>query len=338
MSTNHQETSVKTLITGATGYIGQRLAFHLADQGEVVHVLVRNRAAQQLLNHPNIHVFIGDIEDKEAVQSAMQGCTRVYHVAGLVRLAHKDPSLFYRTNVDGTKNLLEAALEAGAKKFIYTSSTAVLGPSLNKPMRESDPRITGYDNDYETSKQMAEILVKEFNDKGLTGVIVSPSRVYGPGVATYSSGVNRFIQNFIRRGYYFVPTCDHVTSNYVYIEDVIRGHILAMELGRGGEKYILGGENISFGEFMRVIKERAESNGRFIKLPKSIIKAAALTAQAKAWAMNESPELTPKVVERLFQNFSFSSDKAVAELGYTITPFENGIRFTIAHLKNGSHA
>jgi nucleoside-diphosphate-sugar epimerase len=282
-------------------------------------------------------VFIGDIQDSNAVKRAMQGCTHVYHVAGLVRLAHKDPTLFYRTNVDGTKNLLQAALEAGAKKFIYTSSTAVIGPSLNEPLRESDPRIIGYDNDYEVSKQMAETLVSEYNAKGLPGVIVSPSRVYGPGIATYSSGVNRFIHNFIRRGFYFVPTCDDVKSNYVYIEDVIKGHILAMQVGRGGEKYILGGENVPFGDFMRIIKEHAQTNGRFIRLPKSLINVVAFGSQAKAWAMNQSPELTPKVVARLFQNFSFSSDKAIAELGYTITPFDTGIRMTISHLKNGKH-
>ncbi|HLF65321.1 MAG TPA: NAD-dependent epimerase/dehydratase family protein [Saprospiraceae bacterium] len=338
MSINPQDNANKTLITGASGYIGQRLALYLANQGETVHVLVRNRAARQILNHPDIHLFEGDIQDLEAVHRAMNGCTHAYHVAGLARLAHKDPTLFYRTNVDGTKNLLQAAFDANVKKIVYTSSTAVIGPSLNKPMRESDPRIIGYDNDYEVSKQMAENLVKEFNARGLTGVIVSPSRVYGPGIATYSSGVNRFIYNFLRRGFYFVPTCDDIKSNYTYIDDVIHGHILAMLLGRGGEKYILGGENVSFGEFMRTIKMHAENKGYFIRLPKSVIKAVAMTAQAKAWTMNQSPELTPKVVDRLFQNFSFSSEKAIAELGYSITPFDEGIRKTIVHLRNGSHA
>jgi nucleoside-diphosphate-sugar epimerase len=267
----------------------------------------------------------------------MQGCTQVFHLASLVRLAHKDPTLFYRTNVDGTKNVLDAALEAGVQKVVFTSSTAVIGPTINHPMRESDPRIASFENDYEVSKQMAETLVKEYNAKGLTGVIVSPSRVYGPGIATYGNGVNRFIQNFLRRGYYFVPTCDEVKSNYVYIEDVLQGHLLAMQHGRGGEKYILGGENISFRDFTKIIKMHAQNNGRFIRIPKSVIKAAAFTTQFTAWIRNQNPELTPKVVDRLFKNFSFSSDKAVAELGYTITSFDDGVKLTISHLKNSSN-
>lgn len=337
MSSQQKDNSKKTLITGASGFIGHRLAFYLAERGETVHVLVRNPSAQQVLNHENIHVFLGDIEDLNAVRTAIAGCTHVFHIAGLVRLAHKDPTLFYRTNVDGTKTILDAAEEAGVEKVVFTSSTAVIGPSIKHPMRESDPRIASFDNDYEVSKHMAELLVKEYNARGLTGVIVSPSRVYGPGLATYGNGVNRFMNNFLRRGYYFVPTCDEVTSNYVYIDDVIRGHILAMELGRGGEKYILGGENVSFREFTRIIKAHAQNNGKFFRIPKSIIKATAMTSQLKAWIRNESPELTPKVVERLFQNFAFSSDKAVAELGYTITSFDDGVKHTISYLKNGQH-
>lgn len=332
-----QDPGNKTFITGATGYVGHRLAFHLAERGETVHVLVRSRAARQLLQHPNIHIFEGDIQQPDAIRQAMQDCSHVYHVAGLARLSHKDPTLFYRVNVDGTRNLLEVAWELQVKKFVFTSSTAVIGPSLHQPMREHDPRIIGFDNDYEVSKQMAEDLVKEFNAKGLTGVIVSPSRVYGPGIATYGSGVNRFITGYLKRRFSVIPTCDHVRSNYVYIDDVILGHILAMERGRGGEKYILGGENIAFGEFINTIRKNAEINGRFIKIPKSVIKTAIMLAQVKALIMNQSPELTPKVVDRLFQNFSFSSDKAIAELGYTITPFDDGIRKTISHLRNGTH-
>ena len=327
-----------TLITGATGYIGQKLALHLADEGESVHLLIRNHTHRRLPSHANIQLFEGDIEDMKAVQNAIRGCTRVYHVAGLVRLTHKDPTLFYRVNVDGTKNLLQAAKEEGVRKFVYTSTTGVIGPSLGLPMRECDPRTVGYDNDYEISKEMAEILVKEYGSNGLEGVIVSPSRVYGPGLSTLSSGVNRFIKGFLKKGFAVVPLCNDVQGNYAYIDDVIKGHILAMHKGRSGEKYILGGENVSFGDLMRTIKEQSRSRGRFIKIPKSVIKVAAFGSQVKALMLNQSPEITPKVVDRLFISCAFSSEKAIDELGYSITPFIEGMRVTIGHIKNGSHA
>ena len=330
-------TSGTTLITGATGYIGQRLAMHLAEQGESVHVLVRNQNARQILNHPNIRFFEGDLLHPDAVKAAVQGCTNVYHVAGLARLTHKDPTLFYKINVEGTRNLLEAAVTAHAENLVYTSSAGVLGPSLHKPMRESDPRTIGYDNDYEVSKLLAEKLVTEYNKNGFKTTIVAPSRVYGPGIATYSNGVNRFISRFLKRSFSFIPLRNDATSNYAFIEDVIRGHIQALNSGRGGEKYILGGENVVFSDFIRIIRECNQNKGWFIKIPKSVIKAAAFGVQLKGIVMNESPEVTPKVIDRLFQNFCFSSDKAIAELGYEITPFEEGIRQTILHLRNGRH-
>jgi nucleoside-diphosphate-sugar epimerase len=324
-----------TLITGATGYIGQKLAYHLAGQGLKVHLLVRNAAQRNLPSHQNISIFEGDVQDPGSVQKAIHGCTQVYHVAGLARLIHKDPSVFYRVNVDGTKNLLEAAKAEGVRKFIYTSTTGVIGPSLNQPMRECDPRTIGYDNDYETSKELAEHLVVQFSSNGLEGVIVSPSRVYGPGLSTYSSGVNRFIQGYLKKGFAVVPICDHVYGNYAYIDDVIAGHILAMEKGRNGERYILGGENVSFGSLMQAIRHESR-RGRFIRIPKSIIKTAALGSQMKAMVLRQTPELTPRMVDRLFLSCAFSSDKAIRELGYSITPFTEGIRKTISHIKNGT--
>lgn len=333
MSTANTKSGNAILVTGATGFIGQRLAHHLAELGETVHVLIRNINATQFLQHPLIKIFKGDIEDIESVRHAMRGCNRVYHVAGLVRFAILDTSLFYRVNVEGTRNVLEAARGLGIEKVVFTSTTGVIGPSLTMPMSEDDPRITGYDNHYEITKHLAEVVVREFYEQGVQAVIVSPSRVYGPGITTYSNGVNRFILGFIKKKFAVIPICDDVTANYVYIDDVVKGHVLAMQSGIAGEKYILGGENISFRDFTNVIRTQSGIKGVFIKIPKSLIKAGASGVQIKAWILRQAPELTPRVVDRLFQNFSFSSDKAVRDLGYIITPFSEGIQKTIAHLK-----
>jgi nucleoside-diphosphate-sugar epimerase len=325
-------------ITGATGYIGHRLAMYLAEQGQQVHILVRNLNSDKVPKHPLIQAFAGDIVDPDSIRSAMQGCTQVYHIAALVRLAHKDPSQFNKVNVEGTRNVLEVALELNIERCIFTSTTGVIGPSLNKPMREQDPRIVGFENSYEITKQIGESLVLKFNKKGLPGIIVSPSRVYGPGPATYSSGVNRFIDGFLNRPFTVVPTCDEVSGNYAFIDDVVHGHALAMRHGKDGERYILGGENVAFGDFINLVRTRAESKSRFIKIPKSVIKIAAFGALFKALVTNQSPDLTPKLVDRLFLHCSFSCDKAIADLGYQITPFDDGIRKTISHLRNGRHA
>lgn len=325
------------LVTGATGYLGQRLAMHLAQRAHDVHLLVRNASATKMLTHPRIRIHTGDITQIASVRGAMTGCTHVFHVAGLARLSHKDPSLFYRVNVDGTRNVLQAALEAGVKKMVYTSSTGVIGPSLGIPMSESDPRIFGYTNDYEISKHMAEQLVEEYAMLGLHGVIVSPSRVYGPGIETYSNGVNRFIRNTLNHPVTFIPDCGRVKSNYAFIDDVVHGHILAMEKGIQGEKYILGGENVPFATLVDLIRQHTPQRKPLVRLPKSVIRAAAGCIAATAWLGRRSPALTPKVIDRLFQEFIFSSDKAITQLGYEITPFAEGVKQTVHFLQNGKH-
>ena len=324
-------------MTGATGYVGQRLAMRLAHAGHRVHALVRKSTAKEVLDHPNIVLFEGDILQPESIQAAIKGCAQVFHVAALARLVHKDPNEFYRINVAGTENVLKAAVGAGVEKFVLTSTTGVLGPCLNQPMREQDPRIYGYDNHYETSKQLAEMLVEQYNQNGLEALVVMPSRVYGPGISTYSNGVNRFISGYLKKGFSVIPKCPTIAGNYVFLDDVVEGHLLAMQHGKGGERYILGGENVAFGDFTKTIREVA-GTGRFVTVPTFLIKATALMAQLKALITRSSPELTPRMVERLFLHCQFSSDKAKSELNYQVTPFREGITKTIAHLKNGTHA
>jgi len=328
---------MKVFITGATGYIGQKLIQAAIDKGFIVHALVRDHSAAQLQQHERIHYFKGDITDYHSVVKSMEGCDTVMHAAGITQLWHHDRTVFYRVNVGGTKNILEAASFHHVKRFVYTSTCGVLGPSYGDPVAEEDPRITPFENDYEISKHCAEELVKEYLRKGLFTVIVALPRVYGPGLLTGGNPISKLIGNTIKRGIGFVPDAKQVVGNYAFIDDVIEGHFLALQKGLGGEKYNLGGENHSYKEFFDNVRKLSPRKIHLITIPKFLLKIAGNLIYTKSLLTKTHNHLTPKTVERLYQNRAVSCDKAVRQLGYQITPFEIGIQQTIQFLKTKNY-
>ena len=329
---------MKILITGASGYVGNRMAHTLADMGNEVHAIVRSASAKELLQHPGIVVFRGDIQDKESLLIAMKGCGQVYHTAAMVRLWAKDPSVFYKVNVDGTRNVLDTAVETGVKKLVFTSTCGVIGPSLNQPMNEKDPRIAGFDNDYDLSKFLAEKLVAEYSKKGLFTVIASASKVYGPGIETHPLSVNNVIRRFVLGKITFCPSPENLVSNYVFIDDLIHGHILAIENGTSGEKYIIGGENLSYTEFFQTISKVSGKTGRLIRGTKNIGRLYGLCHFLYSKLLHKEPFFTAKGANHIFCNKSFSCSKAMQELGYAITPFADALQPTIHFLKQKNYA
>jgi nucleoside-diphosphate-sugar epimerase len=328
---------MKIFVTGATGYIGQQLVKALADQENTVHVLVRDLHSPGIPQQANIKVYKGDITDPGTIDIAMAGCERVFHAAGFVRLTAKDPSIFFKVNVDGTRNVLEAALRQGVKKLVFTSSGAVFGPSLKIPLSENDPRIASFESDYDLTKHLAENLVREFTHKGLYGVIVNPSRVFGPGLLSYSNAINRFISWILFKKLVVVPAIGKVESNYSFIDDVVRGHLLAMEKGLAGERYILGGENVSFNELIQSVLSESGKKNNLVRLPVSILKIGGSLNNIAAKIFRHEPAFTPKMISRLLKNRTLSSNKATRQLGYSITPLKAGIQQTIHYLKQQSH-
>jgi nucleoside-diphosphate-sugar epimerase len=323
-------------ITGATGYIGNQLAHTLADEGHCVHALIRNKKMTGSLQHRNIKIFFGDLNNREEIRAAMSGCEQAYHVAGQVRSWMKDPSIIYKVNVEGTSNVFKEAIYAGITKVVFTSTCGVIGPSLKEPMTENDPRITGFALDYELSKKMAEDVVQQFMRMGLDIVIVSPSKVYGPGQISHSLTYNAFIKKFLRSGIALIPYPGNYQGCFGYLDDIVRGHILAMEKGRTGEKYILGGVNISYKNFFQEIK-KITGHGAIISIPKFIVKAWAYWQWIQYKTFHKDPLFTPGVINHFFRNYIFSSDKAIAELGYRITPFEEAIHKTVHFLNPPNH-
>jgi nucleoside-diphosphate-sugar epimerase len=326
------------LITGATGFIGSRLCLTLAEKGHTVHALCRNIQHPLLPVHDNIIPFAGDVLDKQSIQDALQNCSNVYHTAALAKMWVKDKTEFHKVNVTGTKNVLEAALEAGIDKVVHTSTCGVWGPTVKHPMTEDDPRITGFPIDYERTKYLAELEAKSFCKKGLQVVIVNPSRVYGEGPVTDSNTVSKMIVAYLKGKWRINPANGQQVSNYAYLDDVVSGHIAAMEKGIAGNRYILGGEDVSFNSFFSHLKNISGKNYTLFNVSQKLIKAYSRVEQFKTIITGIPPFFLPAFADRLKYNQKYSSNKAVQQLGYSITPFATGFAKTIEHLKYTTHA
>lgn len=325
---------MKILVTGATGYLGHNLALRLAQLGHTVNILVRNKKSAFIPSHPAIHIYPGDIRQRQTIQPAIAGCNQVYHTAAMVQHTARRRSDIYDVNVEGTVNILDLALQNGVEKIVFTSTCGVIGPSLKEPMTESDPRIVGFSSDYDLSKHLAEKVTAEYIQKGLKAVIIAPSKVFGPGIETHSISVNTVINRFIQGKPVFCPNNTSYISNYVFIDDLVEGHILAMQSGETGEKYIMGGENLSFKEFFQAIREISGMRGILIPVPASAVRLFGHWNKAIANLTGRDPVFDAGSVQHIFCNKSFSSEKAVKKLGYLITPFRQALQTTIQFLKH----
>lgn len=321
-------------ITGATGYIGNNLAMRLANDEKQVHALCRDAAKKHLLLHPNIQIFEGDITDPAAVEKGMTGCTHVYHLAAFARVWAKDPSTFYRLNVEGTKNILDVAKKLQVQKIVFTSTAGVLGPSGAAPVKEDDVRIGDTMNEYEDSKTEAEELCRQYCNKyGMNIVMVNPPRVYGPGIQTESNAVTRLIRLYMQGTWRIMPGDGTKTGSYVYIDDVVNGHVLAMQKGRSGERYILSGVNASYNEFFAMLAETTGKKLKLFNLPVWAMMFAGRLMVLRTKITGKPPLLTPKWIRKYLYDWSLSCVKAQKELGYTYMPLEEGLRKTVSWLK-----
>ena len=324
---------MKVFLTGATGYIGHQLALKLADQNYKVNALVRNLDSNKIPSHKNIIPFKGDICEYDTVKNAIKDCKYVFHTAAFTDLKCNKIDKFYHTNVVGTKNVLNASLEENVKKVVYTSTLSTFGPALYKvPITENQPRITSYANDYELTKSMSEEIVSEYVKKGLYCTILSLTRVYGPGLKTYSNGVNTLISKIMNDAILFVPSKLDVEANYVYIDDVVNAELLALDKGLAGEKYIIGGENSDYKTLFNNIKTMSKSKITIFQINYDLIKNSIAFMNNINSVFGKSFLVTPKVLDSLFTNRSASSQKAISKLDYKSTPLKKGLQHTINHL------
>lgn len=326
---------MKIFVSGATGFIGSRLALRLANDGYQVHALYRDQHKTAIIQHPNIKLFKGDILDFESLIKPVEGCVQIYHAAAFARVWDKDPSLIYRQNIEGTMNVVRAGIISGVEKIVCTSTAGVLGPSCPGEMvDENTPRPLKYFIDYESSKMMMETILKTFSLTGSEIVIVNPSRVYGPDILSESNGITRIIQDYLHGKWRIIPGTGKSIGNYVFVEDVVTGHIQAMEKGRSGERYVLGGTNMTFNELFGVLAELTGKRFFMIHLPLAIMQMISEIMLLIARISGNAPLITPALVRKYNHDWNLSSAKAEKELNYRPVDFKTGAAITIHWLKN----
>jgi farnesol dehydrogenase len=325
---------MKIFLTGATGYIGNNLAQRLAKEGNTIHALCRNTQDTPSLNHPNIVLFKGDITDPASIEKAMEGCEQAYHLAAFARVWTKDPSTYHKLNVEATQHVLDAVRKLGVPKVVFTSTAGVLGPSGDKPVAESDPRIGEPFNEYEETKTEAEALCKKYvQEFGMNIVIVNPPRIYGPGIETESNAVTKLTKLYMSGKWRIMPGDGSKRGSYVYVDDIVNGHILAMEKGRAGERYILSGVNASYTEFFDMLAKVTGRKQRLFNLPVWAMMIGGRFMQLRTWLTGKPPLLTPKWIRKYLYDWSLNCEKAQRELGYTYMPLEEGLRKTVDWLR-----
>ncbi len=324
---------MKIFITGSTGYIGSRLALYLANEGHEIHALYREKSKTHSIIHPNIKLFKGDILEYNTLIAPLEGCEQVYHTAAYAKVWQKDNMQIYRQNIEGAMNVIRAGIKAGASRIVCTSTAGVLGYSKNGCSDENTIHPQTYFLDYECSKRIMEESIKTLSASGTDVIIVSPTRVYGPGLLSDSNGVTRLMQQYIEGKWRIIPGNGKSVGNYVYVDDVVKGHVQAMAHGRTGEKYLLGGTDLTYDEFFDELAKLTGQRFAMVHIPIPMSEMAARLMLTLAKVTGKAPLITPSLVKKYSYNWSVSSAKAIAELNYKPTDFKTGAGLTIDWLK-----
>jgi dihydroflavonol-4-reductase len=309
---------MKALVTGASGFVGAAVARALVGAGWEVRALVRPASDRTNLQNLPVAIAVGDLTVESSLAHALTGCEALFHVAADYRLGAPDPSQLYRTNVEGTRNLLSAAVQAGVRKIIYTSSVATMGiPGDGTPGDERTAvTLEAMIGHYKRSKFLAEQVVLEAAAGGVPAVIVNPSTPVGPGDVKPTPTGQLVLDAAAGR----MPAYVDTGLNIVHVDDVAAGHLAAFHRGRIGERYILGGEDMTLQHILRYIARLVGRKPPRVRLPYAAVLPIAYMAEAIARVTGRSGRITLEGVRMSRKYMFFSSAKAVAELQYRWRP------------------
>jgi len=312
-------------VTGATGFLGSHVARVLAEKGADLRLLVRPTSNLRNLEGLKVETAVGDLRDSTSIQKAMSGCDTVFHVAADYRLWLRDPAEMYRSNVGGTRAILEAARENRVPRLVYTSSVATIGFTSNGHPADEDSPVSLADmiGHYKRSKFMAEQIAMEAGRTGLHVVTVNPTTPVGEqDVKPTPTG--RIILDFLKRKF---PAYVETGLNLVDVRQCALGHISALEKGKSGERYILGGENLTLKNILDKLGNITGLPSPKIKLPYVFAFAAGVVDEAITGRMlRREPRATVDTVRMGKKKMFASSDKAERELGWKIIPVEDALR------------
>jgi len=314
---------MKSFVTGGTGFVGAHVVRKLVERGDEVVALVRATSNLALLHKLPIETAVGDLRDQKSLVEPMQGVDEVYHVAADYRLWSRHPEEMYASNVDGTRNVLQAAEEARVPKVVYTSTVGCLGlPKDGSPGDEDTPvtrdELVGH---YKKSKYDAEQVALEYAARGLPVVIVNPSTPVGPGDIK-PTPTGKIIVDFLRGR---MPAYVDTGLNLIAVEDVATGHLLAAEKGRVGEKYILGYRNLTLREILHMLAMITDRRPPSVRIPHWVALAAAAVDTAVSRVLSKEPGITIEAVQMSRKMMFFSAAKAVRELGLPQSPVEHAL-------------
>lgn len=322
---------MKVFLTGATGYIGNRIAHYLVDKGITVHALVRSKKKNHLLEREGIVLFYGDLTNNDAMIEAMLDCDAVIHSAAFAAIYTPTPQLFTDINVKGSQQVFYAAKKNGVKKMVFISSAGVLGPSDGIPINEESERLLPYFNEYEQTKAKAEQWLLNRSSATLEVTALNLSRVFGPGQLTEANAGTRLLKQ-VSEGWKVIPGDGKSIGSYVYIDDVVEACYQAIAKGKSGERYIIGGDNLDFNTYFEVAKKHTNAQQKMMHLPVWVIMTASRVMKFLA-TFGVKPAITPSWVKRYMYDWVLDNTKAKEELGIQFTPFEEGVKKTVEWLK-----
>lgn len=316
-----------TLVTGGTGFVGAAVVRLLLSEGHTVRALARRGSDLRNLDGLDIDLAFGDLLDQASLRQALKGCRRVYHVGAHYSLWEPSPEVLYRVNVDGTRNLLDAAMEGGVERVVYTSTVGALGHRDDAgPANEETPvsldQMIGH---YKRSKFLAEEEARDAARRGLPVVIVNPSTPVGPrDIKPTPTG--QIIVDFLNRR---MPAYIDTGLNFIDVENVAMGHLLAAERGRIGERYILGHCNLTLHEVFAILGEIAKLPPPNIRLPYRLIIPLAYGNHWLSRLTNKPPRIPLEGVKMAKRRMFFDASKAVRELGLPQSPIEQALEAAV---------
>lgn len=325
---------MKILITGGTGFLGGAIVRELHAR-HALRLLVRSSAGRARFPE-GVEFANGDITDRASLAEAMRGCEAVIHAAALVKIL-APAAEFDRVNVGGLDNVLGAAQESGIGRLLSVSSFIALGPTERGPggvLDEStEPRDRAWINDYERTKTLADRAARAAIAAGAPLRVVYPGVIYGPGELTEGNIVVRHILDLAHGRLPALLGKPERRWNYAFVDDVARGVALAFERGPNGGRYVLGGENVTSGEFYRQVGELGGFKVPARRMPDAVAKLAGAAMKLGARLTGGVPKLTPDLVEIYRHDWAYSSARAAADLDYRSRPLAEGMRQTFAWLK-----
>jgi len=328
---------MKALVTGATGFVGSHVAQLLCTQGADLRLLVRASSRMKNIAALNADCVVGDLRDPASLKKAMRGCEFVFHVAADYRLWVRDPEQMYRSNVEGTRAIINAARESGVRRVIYTSSVATMGFTTQGHIASETSPVSLQDmiGHYKRSKFMAEQIALEAGRQGANIVVVNPTTPVGEqDIKPTPTG--RIIVDFLKRKF---PAYVDTGLNVADVKEVARGHLLAMEKAVPGERYILGGENLTLKQILDRLSALTGLPSPRMKVPHAVALGFAVFDQLFTGViLRKEPRATIDAVRMGRKKMFASSAQAERDLGYKVAPVDDALRRAISWFQAQGYA